>query len=91
MAKTKLKVIQIDAWADLDNLWTYNDAIPICTVEVNGEPTTRKILTALRNINLLRPESIYVVDDYLSYENTWTVQRKNDLKPLFDMVIINDT
>lgn len=90
MAKTKLKVSQIDAWWYFDN-WTYNDSIPICSVEINGEPTIRKILRALRDKNLLRQESIYVVDDYLSYENIWTVQRKNDLKPLFDMVIINDT
>lgn len=90
MAKTRLKVSQIDAWWYFDS-WIYNNSIPICSVEINGEPTTRKILRALRDKNLLRPESIYVVDDYLSYENIWTVQRKNDLKPLFDMVIINDT
>lgn len=88
MAKTKLKVSQIDAWWYFDN-WTFNDSIPICSVEINGEPTTRKILRALRDKNLLRPESIYVVDDY--FVNEWTVQLRDTLKPLFGLVIINDT
>lgn len=88
MAKTKLKVSQIDAWWYFDN-WTFNDSIPICSVEVNGEPTTRKILRALRDKNLLRSESIYVVDDYFVSE--WTVQLKENLKPLFNLVIIDDT
>ena len=84
MAKTKLKVSQIDAWWYFDG-WTYNDSIPICSVEINGEPTTRKILRALRDKNLLRPESIYVVDDY--FVNEWTVQLRDTLKPLFGLVI----
>lgn len=84
MAKTKLKVSQIDAWWYFDN-WTYNDSIPICSVEINGEPTIRKILRALRDKNLLRPESIYVVDDY--FVNEWTVQLRDTLKPLFGLVI----
>lgn len=84
MAKTRLKVSQIDAWWYFDS-WIYNNSIPICSVEINGEPTTRKILRALRDKNLLRPESIYVVDDY--FVNEWTVQLRDTLKPLFGLVI----
>lgn len=82
---TKLEVFQIDAWAEPDGSWRYNNSISICEVEVNGQPTKRKILKALRNKGLLSPESIYQVDDYLTFEGTWVVQLRNG-KPLFDLL-----
>lgn len=80
-----LQVWQIDAWANpIHKTWTYNNTIPICKVTVNGDPTKRKILKALRDAEILKPESIYRVDD-CSYDGWWSVQLKSNYMPLFDL------
>lgn len=80
----KLQVFQIDAWRDPDGSWTYNNSIPLRKIEINGEVTKRKIFKALRNVNLLGPESIYQIDDYFVYEGMWNVQLRNGM-PLYDV------
>lgn len=87
MGKTKLKVYQIDAWRDIEGGWTYNNSIPIFKIEIDGEPTSRKILKALRDKEVISPKSLYRVDNYLDYEGIWTVQSKNTYEPLFDVKI----
>ena len=85
-----LKVYQVDAWREPSGDWTYNDSIPICKVSVRGEPTTRKILKALRDKGLLRDKSIYQVDDYLSYEGSWEVQLIRNWMPLYNLKEIKE-
>lgn len=79
-----MQVLQIDAWNGPDG-WTYNNVIPICTIEVNGMPTPRKILRALRDKGLIREKVRYNVDDYFVFEGTWLVQARNGM-PLYDLV-----
>ena len=81
-----LRVYQIDAWADPASGWTYNDSIHIFDISMNGQPTVRKILKALRNKEVLCPESIYKIDDYFSYEGIWSVQLRSNDMPLFDLI-----
>lgn len=81
----KLQVFQIDAWRDPDGGWIYNNSIPLRKIEINGEVTKRKILKALREVNLLGPESIYKIDDYFVYEGMWNVQLRNGM-PLYDVL-----
>ena len=80
----KLQVYQIDAWRE-DYSWTYNNSIPICKIEIKGQPTTRKILKSMREKELISNNSIYLVDNYFDYQGIWTVQRKGTLEPLFDL------
>lgn len=82
---TRMEVRQIDAWK-YDNDWTYNDSIPLRDVLIEGEPTTRKILNALRRFNFILPKSIYEVDDVNDFEGVWTVRLKKDGMPLFDVI-----
>jgi len=81
----KLQVWQIDAWKDPDG-WRYNNSIPIGDIEVNGEPTKRKILKALRDKEWLDHKR-YIVDDYFTFEGTWMVKMPNDM-PLYDLLEI---
>lgn len=80
-----LEIFQIDAWREPDNSWRYNNSFPIGWLEVNGEPTKRKILKALREKELLSPKSIYQVDDYFTFEGTWIVQLRNGM-PLYNLI-----
>lgn len=84
----KLQVIQIDAWIEPDGTWRYNNSIPICTVTVNGEPTTRKILKALYKNNLLFERRKFKVDDYFCFEGTYCVQKRSNCMPVFDLIEI---
>ena len=82
----KLEVFQIDAWHNPDLTWYYNNRMSIGYVEVNGMPTTRKILKALRDKEWLSSDNIYTVDDYLAYDGIYVVMQKNTLEPFFDVV-----
>jgi len=79
-----LQIIQIDAWRN-DNCWTYNNIFPLEKIKVDWEPTKRRILKLLREKGYIGHGSIYQVDDYLSPEGTWCVQKRNG-QPLFDVV-----
>lgn len=80
-----LKVYQVDAWREPDGGWTYNETFPLCYVSVKGEPTTRKILKALREKGLISNKSIYQVDNYFNYEGSWEVQLIRNWQPLFNL------
>lgn len=84
----ELQVYQIDAWIEPDGSWTYNNTFPICKVSVNGEPTKRKILKALRDKELLpEPDKFKVsVDGYFTYDGIWSVQKRSNFMPVFDVV-----
>ena len=82
----KLQVVQIDAWADPDGGWTYNNSIPLTDIEINGELTARKVFRALRGKGFLRKESDYRLDDCFSFEGIWVVKLKEDDMPLFDLI-----
>ena len=81
----KFKVFQIDAWRNPDKTWQYNNWFEIDEVEIKGEPTHRKLLKALRQKSLLYPQRPYLVDDYFSYEGTWSIQLRNGM-PIYDLV-----
>ena len=83
----ELKVYQVDAWREPDGGWTYNEMFPLCCVSIKGEPTTRKILKALREKELISNKSIYQVDDYFDYEGSWEVQLIRNLEPLYNLKI----
>ena len=86
----KLEVFQIDACRNLVHSWYYNNRMSIGFVEVSGMPTVRKILKALRSKGWLSDESIYRVDDFLSFDGVYVVMQKNTLEPLFDIVEVED-
>ena len=86
----ELKVFQIDAWREPDNTWTYNNSIPVGKVEINGEPTTRKLLKALYDKEYLyKPLAVgkFTVDHYFDYEGLWTIKQKSDDCPVFDLML----
>jgi len=85
--ETKLWVYQIDAWKEPDNTWRYNNSIEIATIAVNGEPTSRKLLRALREKGITTRESIgkIEIDDLFIDSGTWCVVKKSDGMPLFDL------
>ena len=86
----KLEVFQIDAWRNPDLTWYYNNRISIGYIEVNGMPTTRKILKALRNKEWLSGSNSYTIDEFLAYDGIYVVMQKNTLEPLFDVVEVED-
>ena len=84
----RLEVFQIDAWREPDRTWTYNNSMSICFVEVDGDPTPRKIIKALRNKEILPPRNkLHVkVDDYFTFDRTWCIQKAGNSMPLFDLI-----
>ena len=86
----KLEVYQIDAWREPDGSWTYNNWISIDFVEIDGYPTTRRILKTMRNKGYLRDESIYTVDSYLDFDGIWTILHVGTNEPLFDLKEVED-
>ena len=83
----KLQVFQIDAWADGEGGWTYNQSFPLGKVYIEGEPTKVKLLNALRRNHYLpavKDNNKFYLDDYFSYEGTWCLQQAKDYMPLFD-------
>ena len=83
----KLQVFQIDAWADGESEWRYNNVIPLGKVYITGEPTKTKLLNALRRNHYLpdvKDNENYYLDDYFSSDGTWCIQQADDYMPLFD-------
>lgn len=85
--KTKLWVYQIDSWAEPDGTWRHNDSIEVATIEVNGEPTVRKLLKALRQKGLTTRESIgrIKIDTTFVDSGTWCVVESKNERPVFDL------
>ena len=82
----KFIVYQIDAWLEPDKSWRYNNSIEVGTVEINGEPTTRRILKAMRDAGYITKPGFHEVDDYFSCDSTWVVQEIRNGRPVFDLV-----
>lgn len=86
-----LQVFQIDAWAEGDGSWTYNNSFPLEKFEYKGELTKRKLLNLLRKKGYLPPDSQrkYKVDDYFTFEGMWCVQQRNNGMPVYDVQEFN--
>lgn len=84
----KFEIRQIDAWREPDGSWTYNDSIPVGYLEIEGEPTTRRILKAMYDKEILLAKRTFKVDDYFSYDGVWSIQRRDNDMPVFDLHLI---
>lgn len=78
---------QIDAWR-YDEGWNYNNSIKIGNVEIHGEPSPRKLFKALRDQCLLDPHERYELDTSLSYDGIYTVCRRSNHEPLYDLMSV---
>lgn len=84
----QFKVFQLDTWIEPDGTWRVNDSMEICKLSVNGDPTVRKILSAMYEKNLLLERRKFTVDDYFSYDGMWCIVQRSNLKPVFDLMEI---
>jgi len=86
-----LQIYQVDAWAEGDSGWTYNDSFPLKKIYINGEVTEKKLLNALRRNEFIGPIRDYVIDDYYDYQGEYEVQLiKDDYRPIFNCKIIEE-
>jgi hypothetical protein len=84
--KFEYEIRQIEAWADIDSLWTWNDSYHIGNFSTRAENHKRAFLNALHNLGIVCKRGKCKVEfDGSIYE---LVDRKT-LEPLFAAVPLN--
>ena len=84
MSKTKLDVYYIDAWADCENSWTYNDMWFVKELTIKGEPTKRKLVNALVRNELLKPGIKCEMEECSFDPPIFSIMRADDMMPMYD-------
>lgn len=85
-AKYTYEIRRIEAWADIDSLWTWNDSYHIGNFSTRAENHKRAFLNALHNLGIVcKRGACYVDYDGSIYELR---ERKTDM-PLFAAIPLN--
>ena len=85
--ETRLIVHNIDAWRDSMGGWSYNSSYECGEIRVKGMPTARKLCATLRKQGYLKQSSAgkLTVDQNFACDGFWTVCRKGNAEPLYDL------
>lgn len=84
--KYQYEIRQIEAWADIDSLWTWNDSYHIGNFSTRAENHKRAFLNALHNLGIVCKRGACYVD----YDgNIYELRRRGTHEPLFAAIPLN--